>query len=72
MDVYLPIDAFHFQNFVFPIVGKISSCYHKKKFIISSDLSGITARKHHVLRVFRFNFPRSCHLCADVKGFVVA
>ena len=43
MDLYSPTDIFYFQDFVFPIVGQISSGYHKKQFILSSDLSGITA-----------------------------
>lgn len=43
MDLYSPTDIFHFQDFVFPIVGQISSGYHKKQVIFSSDLSGIAA-----------------------------
>ena len=43
MDLYSPTDIFHFQDFVFPIVGQISSGYHKKQVIFSPDLSGIAA-----------------------------
>ena len=43
MDLYSPTDIFHFQDLVLPIVGQTSSGYHKKQFIFSSDLSGITA-----------------------------
>ena len=72
MDLYSPTDIFYFQDYVFPIVGQTSSGYHKKQFILSSDLSGITAGQHNLLRVFRFYLPRSCRLCADVESFVVA
>ena len=43
MDLYSPTDIFYFQDFVFPIIGQTSPGYHKKQFILSSDLSGITA-----------------------------
>ena len=43
MDLYSPADTFHFEYFVFSIVGQTSSGYHKKQFIFFCDLSGITA-----------------------------
>ena len=49
MDLYSPIDVFYIRDFVFTIVGQTSSSYHKKQFIVSTDLSSITAGKLNVL-----------------------